>query len=217
MPAKTTTPAQTVAANLTTVTVAGPNLNDPKQSGRMHVHASGCADLKRRRVYRGIEEPWTIEVSGIKDLVESIYGDQIEENPTYTWEDYLTEIDVFPCVTFPTTTGEAKEATPAPTTKPAVVAKADEVKRLNSNRLPQELRDRTWKLVDEELVKEAAAIIKKHGLADPKHLTTVLYWGTAGVRVAISDGRIEKLWAAIQEASKTPAPARRTRKAATAS
>jgi hypothetical protein len=61
------------------VTICGPNLND-QSSGQFHVHAAGCADLKRG----AMREPeyrhgWTIEATTRDDVGDEIYADHIAE------------------------------------------------------------------------------------------------------------------------------------------
>ncbi len=88
-----------------TVTVAawGPN-----GLGGIHVHRPGCADTKRG-VYAGpwVDEPWVIDVTSLKHLVEEHYGPQagsFYEESGYAaddpdaWRDYAGEFRVFPCV-----------------------------------------------------------------------------------------------------------------------
>ena len=85
------------------VNVIGPNLADPGEA--FHVHAAGCADVKRNPLYRGHR----IEVEGFTDLIEMslvIYADQIEEDTSgrderQVADQYLTDFRVFPCCTLP--------------------------------------------------------------------------------------------------------------------
>lgn len=87
------------------VIIYGPNLPGPTET--FHVHAEGCADTKRG-IYRGIrvggdQGGWSIEAASVQEVVEEVYADIMDENGD-TWEDYLSEFKVFPCVTLPTET-----------------------------------------------------------------------------------------------------------------
>ncbi len=84
------------------LTIVGPNLpNEAKAS--FHVHAAGCADLKRGwiRSHRGHD---TTTASKL-DVVEQVYGDILAEDDA-TAEEYLYDFHFAPCVDLP----ERKEA-----------------------------------------------------------------------------------------------------------
>lgn len=84
---------------MSAVTVVGPNLPDQSQ-GDMHVHAAGCADLKRGQL-RNHAERWTVEVDSVQAVVEAIYSDMIAEcdpdEPYGTWVDYEADLHFAPC------------------------------------------------------------------------------------------------------------------------
>lgn len=89
----TTTKEQTMRVH-----VLGPNLRD-QSKGSFHVHAEGCADVKRSREYKGRDfdhdRRTTYEVSSLVDVAAEIYQDMIDEdNPA---ENYVSEFYVFPC------------------------------------------------------------------------------------------------------------------------
>lgn len=82
------------------VTIYGPNL--PVDGETFHVHAEGCADLKRG-IYPTLtdhSDGWKITVTNEQALVEAIYCDIISEAES-TWDDpaYRNDIRIFPCVT----------------------------------------------------------------------------------------------------------------------
>jgi hypothetical protein len=83
------------------VTVLGPNLNSTDET--FHVHATGCADIRRSKVYVGAVK-WAsqMEVQTLQDVVEDTYQDQIAESEGLwaTWEPYASDFRVFPCVTW---------------------------------------------------------------------------------------------------------------------
>lgn len=86
------------------VTICGPNLRDQSQ-GDFHVHAAGCADLvkhaKREPEYR---HGWTTEADTLREIVEEVYSDMIDEDDEYsTWDMYESDLHFFPCVTLPRT------------------------------------------------------------------------------------------------------------------
>jgi hypothetical protein len=94
-------------ANAIEITSIGPNgLKD----ATFHVHAAGCADIKRgikatgkgevTADYRRAEKNDMI-VKSFRDMVEQDYSDIMAENEGSTWEDYTGEYRIFPCVTFP--------------------------------------------------------------------------------------------------------------------
>lgn len=84
------------------VEIVGPNLPALlERFGSMHVHADGCADLRRgalgqvRKTLRGGHD-WQIEVSSVREVVESCYGDQIAESDGH-WEEYVGDLHFAPC------------------------------------------------------------------------------------------------------------------------
>lgn len=83
------------------LTIIGPNLPGA-DSGTFHVHAAGCADLKRKAIYRGMRyETNHEEHDTLESLVDSYYCDMMNENeegsPWATWEAYQDEFRIFPC------------------------------------------------------------------------------------------------------------------------
>lgn len=79
------------------VTVMGPNgIGD----ATFHVHREGCRDLREY----DFSESWTVEVFTERELVECAFADFIGTDETCydgvytTWEDYLNEVQFFPCV-----------------------------------------------------------------------------------------------------------------------
>jgi hypothetical protein len=82
------------------VTVYGPNL--PTQGETFHVHAAGCADV-RRGFYPGLSKHQAMawEAESIQEIVEEVYLDQIAESDGEwaTWEPYAHDFKIFPCVT----------------------------------------------------------------------------------------------------------------------
>lgn len=80
------------------VTISGPNLPRPLcDKGDMHVHAAGCADLRKYPTERHTgEKGWTITVASVREVVENVYGDQIRESGS-TWQDYVGDFYWAPC------------------------------------------------------------------------------------------------------------------------
>jgi hypothetical protein len=82
------------------VTVLGPNwINDAD----FHVHASGCADIRRPKYRMCVREgTWDVEVCSKRELFETLFGDFISENEGEdwggVWTDYLNQARIFPCV-----------------------------------------------------------------------------------------------------------------------
>lgn len=65
------------------VTICGPNLMD-QSKGSFHIHAAGCADLRRgARREPEYENGWTIEANTKRTVVMAVYADQIGEGSTY--------------------------------------------------------------------------------------------------------------------------------------
>lgn len=94
------------------VDIAGPNLPRPLcDKGTLHVHAHGCADLKKS-AYARAGEPWTIDAVSRQEVILDIYSNQIDESDS-TWDDPAYETDVYfaPCCkALPRTTAEAVAA-----------------------------------------------------------------------------------------------------------
>ena len=74
-------------------------------SGEMHVHAAGCADLtKRNSKYAFAASQWNEDVADHRDIVNSIYGPDaggFYEEAGLTeadWEEFDMDIKVYPCV-----------------------------------------------------------------------------------------------------------------------
>lgn len=80
------------------VSVYGPNVGS---GGEFHVHRTGCADTKRGE-YPFVEQPWSLEATSQKQVVEDVYSDIIPENPGSTWESYAETVRFFPCTNLPT-------------------------------------------------------------------------------------------------------------------
>lgn len=91
------------------VHIIGPNLAD-QSNGDFHVHAKGCADVKRSALYRSPEfksdRDSTVDVESVRDIVEYVYADQIGEG-SMSWGDGVSSLYVLPCV------GELPSETPA--------------------------------------------------------------------------------------------------------
>jgi hypothetical protein len=82
------------------VTIIGPNLRD-QSKGTFHVHAEGCADIKRM----ASREPeyldgWTVSATSVKDVVTDVYDPDNfgwnEDDPQEV-ADYASEFYFFPC------------------------------------------------------------------------------------------------------------------------
>lgn len=73
------------------VTTIGPNGIDG-----FHIHRAGCKDIKQRKYHRS--EKYNEEITSMQNLVEGTYSDIIAENEGSTWEDYISEFTVYPCV-----------------------------------------------------------------------------------------------------------------------
>ena len=128
---------------------------------------------------------------------------------------------VAPAADAPVADAPAPAAKPAPTkapakpapapkpepvdTRPAIVVKALELRKECSGKLPPSLKAKTVKLTDDELLDAVRKLVAKHGIDNPVDMCHVLYWGVAGQRVALSNARVNKAWAAL--ADPVPAPA----------
>ncbi len=83
------------------LTIAGPNLPHPlDEKGDMHVHAAGCAHLRRYPTERHTgKKGWDLDLASLKDVVETIYGDILaESDDPEDWESYLELLYIAPCV-----------------------------------------------------------------------------------------------------------------------
>ena len=64
------------------ITIHGPNLtNKAEERGGVHAHASECGDNRHYGYGKkfGGEEPWNIEASTVKEVVEDVYGDHMTD------------------------------------------------------------------------------------------------------------------------------------------
>lgn len=82
------------------VHVIGPNLPD-QSNGSFHVHAEGCADVKRNRDYRSPEfktdRETTVDVADMDELVAYVYADQLAEDDSLKASDLVNDFYVFGC------------------------------------------------------------------------------------------------------------------------
>jgi len=76
------------------VVIVGPNLRD-QSKGEFHVHAAGCADLKRNRNLKHENQSMTLEAGSLVEIVDYVYppGDFDCEAG-----EFLSEFHVAPCV-----------------------------------------------------------------------------------------------------------------------
>lgn len=82
------------------VQIMGPNLRTEGET--IHVHAVGCADLKKR-LYRGTERdqyPWIEEgVTSRQEIVQRVYPpDEFEYDPETEMGVYESDVKIFDCV-----------------------------------------------------------------------------------------------------------------------
>ena len=79
------------------VVICGPNLND-QSKGQYHVHAEGCADL-RRMANREPEytRGWAIDAETRDDAVMGVYEDMILYNDQDPIEFFRHDLHFFPC------------------------------------------------------------------------------------------------------------------------
>lgn len=83
-----------------TLTIVGPNL--PQQAkATFHVHAAGCADLKRGWIKRYAIDAWDMDATCLTDVEADVYDFAPDENPDYVLGDYQSEFYFAPCVTLP--------------------------------------------------------------------------------------------------------------------
>jgi len=84
------------------VTIVGPNLPGSLQrQGTFHVHAEGCADLKRGAIREEAENGWTIEASSVDEVVQNIYDPgnfQYDPSDPADYSPYLHDVHFAPCV-----------------------------------------------------------------------------------------------------------------------
>ena len=88
----------------THVHVIGPNLGSSTEFV-FHVHAAGCADIKRKPIYRhadGVSDK-PVELGSMQEVVEYIYDGQIFSDnagdPVWgKWEAYEPDFKWFPCL-----------------------------------------------------------------------------------------------------------------------
>lgn len=79
------------------VTIVGPNL--PRQAqATFHVHAEGCADLKRGWIKDYAPDGWTIEATSLTDVCDEVYPPEDFECESGA---YLYDFHIAPCVTLP--------------------------------------------------------------------------------------------------------------------
>ena len=82
------------------LTISGPN----PHGGMFHVHATGCADLKRG-VYRHLSasnpfsEMYEEEHEDVQSVVLSVFDNGImdEQDGPVTYQDFVSEFKFFPC------------------------------------------------------------------------------------------------------------------------
>lgn len=87
------------------VVVIGPNLpTTDLDYSTFHVHAEGCADIHRSPMYRSREYDTdkrnVIDYPSAIAMVESVYGDHLDEDDDLTPESLLNDFRIFPCVAF---------------------------------------------------------------------------------------------------------------------
>lgn len=77
------------------VHVLGPNLLGSDIPDTFHIHAEGCADVLRSKVYRGAEMAHdrenAEEFESVLEIAEYVYD--YEDNPA----EYVNDFRVFPC------------------------------------------------------------------------------------------------------------------------
>lgn len=80
---------------MTAVTICGPNLRD-QSKGTYHVHAAGCADLKKHaRREPAYRDGWTIEAASLAEVSDAVYPpEDFGSEPG----EYAFDFHVFPCV-----------------------------------------------------------------------------------------------------------------------
>jgi hypothetical protein len=88
------------------LTIIGPNLAD-QSKGAFHVHAAGCAHLKRaeyRNLHRGDTGTYHEDHDTVRSVVDSVYGpssggfyEESELDPETAWEHYVDDFYFAPC------------------------------------------------------------------------------------------------------------------------
>jgi hypothetical protein len=87
------------------ITVLGPNLSAKMQAkGGFHFHAAGCADIKRNYSQRDVS--YTAEYASVQEIMEDFWSDFVgdpygELGYVSTWDEYLSDSFVAPCVKLP--------------------------------------------------------------------------------------------------------------------
>lgn len=81
------------------VVIVGPNLND-QSKGTFHVHAEGCADLKRDPNMRGEDQSMVVTAATRVDVADYIYGEDAGDFDG-TPESNLPDFHFAPCVNLP--------------------------------------------------------------------------------------------------------------------
>jgi hypothetical protein len=83
------------------VVVIGPNLPN-QDNGSFHVHAEGCADIKRSPDYRSREfdgdKANVTDYATEIEMVEDVYADFVDDDNPAT--EFLNDFYIFPCVKF---------------------------------------------------------------------------------------------------------------------
>lgn len=81
------------------VTVVGPNLPGSLQRiATFHVHAEGCADLKRGAIRPHAAQGWTIEARSLTEVCDEVYPPEDFECES---GEYLFDFHFAPCVNLP--------------------------------------------------------------------------------------------------------------------
>ena len=81
------------------VVIIGPNLQD-QSKGSFHVHAKGCADIRRdpkRYGYRLVGPHMRVDAESCADVAEYVYEDMIAESGSDA-DAYLDDFHFAPCV-----------------------------------------------------------------------------------------------------------------------
>lgn len=81
------------------VVIVGPNLSD-QSKGSFHVHAEGCADLRRNHNLRYEDHGHVIDATSLCHVAESVYDNGIMQDDE-TGLDYLSDFHIAPCVQLP--------------------------------------------------------------------------------------------------------------------
>lgn len=83
------------------VTILGPNLpripETQAHGETFHVHATGCADIRRYGQHERSGIAWTTAVDSFAQLARDVYADQIDEG-SMTVDDAMSDIWLAPCV-----------------------------------------------------------------------------------------------------------------------